>query len=69
MSKDSSISYNIGELKPGEEKEIDVYIYVEKKVKEHKDLNKIDAKNEYELTKDYWMKYLKEHNTLKLKNP
>ena len=69
MSKDSSISYNIGELKPGEEKEIDVYIYVEKKVKEHKDLNKIDAKNEYEKTKDYWMKYLKEHNTLKLKNP
>ena len=69
MSKDSSISYNIGKLKPGEEKEIDVYIYVEKKVKEHKDLNKIDAKNEYEKTKDYWMKYLKEHNTLKLKNP
>ena len=69
MSKDSSISYNIGELKPGEEKEIDVYIYVEKKVKEHKDLNKIDAKNEYEKTKDYWMKYLKEHNTLKLKKP
>ena len=69
MSKDSSISYNIGKLKPGEEKEIDVYIYVEKKVKEHKDLNKIDVKNEYEKTKDYWMKYLKEHNTLKLKNP
>lgn len=69
MSKDSSISYNIGKLKPGEEKEIDVYIYVEKKVKEHKDLNKIDAKNEYEKTKDYWMKYLKEHNTLKLKKP
>lgn len=74
MSNDSSISYNLGILKPNEEIEFCIYITIfhgsdvktiEKKVEEIKN---IDYKKELEKTKRYWEKYVKDHDTIKLAN-
>lgn len=74
MSSDSSISYNLGVLKPNEEIEFCIYITIfhgsdvktiEKKVEEIKN---IDYKKELEKTKRYWEKYVKDHDTIKLAN-
>lgn len=72
MSKDSSICYDLGTLKPNEEKELNIYITVshgssikeiEAKIAETKN---IDAKKELDKAKKYWEKYVKEHDTIKL---
>ncbi len=72
MSKDSSICYDLGILKPNEEKELNIYITVshgssikeiETKIAETKN---IDAKKELDKAKKYWEKYVKEHDTIKL---
>lgn len=75
MSNDSSISYDLGLLKPGEEKEIDLFIYIEE-VKNKSQLStnisrikKIDLDKEEESTIKYWKKYVKEHNGLDLDLP
>lgn len=75
MSKDSSISYNLGTLKPGETKEINLFIYVE----EAKDkslistnisrIKKLDLDKEEESTRKYWKKYVREHDGLDLSLP
>ena len=74
MSKDSSISYNLGGLKPNEEIEFCIYITIyngadmksiDKKIE---DLKVLDYKKELENTKKYWEKYVKEHDTIKLTN-
>ena len=74
MSIDSSISYNLGVLKPNEEIEFCIYItifsgaeikLIEKAVE---DVKNIDYKKELEKTKKYWEKYIKEHDTIKLTN-
>lgn len=74
MSSDSSISYNLGVLKPNEEIEFCIYITIfhgadvktiEKKIEEIKN---IDYKKELEKTKRYWEKYVKDHDTIKLAN-
>ena len=74
MSSDSSISYNLGVLKPNEEIEFCIYItifsgaeikLIEKAVE---DVKNIDYKKELEKTKKYWEKYIKEHDTIKLTN-
>lgn len=74
MSSDSSISYNLGTLKPNEEVEFCIYITIfhgadgktiEKKTEETKN---IDYKKELEKTKKYWEKYVREHDTIKLTN-
>lgn len=74
MSSDSSISYNLGVLKPKEEIEFCIYITIfsgaeiksiEKNVE---DVKNIDYKKELEKTKKYWEKYVKEHDTIKLTN-
>jgi len=59
MSSDSSVSYNVGTLKSGEEKEIDIFIYID-----DCDLKKIDANLELEKTKKYWEKYLSAHQNI-----
>lgn len=76
MSKDSSISYDIGKIKPGEKKELEICIYIDENKKtiqtvenEVERIKKLDLKKEYTKTKSYWRKYVKEHNGLDLKEP
>ena len=69
MSDDSSISYDINVLKPGEEKEINILMFVNNNKSENivdkiNYIKKLDLKNEYENTKKYWRKYLKDHSTM-----
>ena len=75
MSPDSAISFDIGLLKPGEEKEFNLYVTVTDNSKinvlneldlEIERFRKIDLKKELEDTKKYWKKYLKEHTTFDL---
>lgn len=75
-SIDSSISYNIGEIKPGEEAEINVIItvYDNKKTLEQVEeenirLKKMDICKHFEDTKRYWKNYVKKHNKLELETP
>ena len=72
MSNDSSICYDLGTIKPNEEKELDIYITIshgssikeiETKITETKN---IDVKKELDKAKKYWEKYVKEHDTIKL---
>ena len=72
MSNDSSICYDLGTLKPNEEKELDIYITVsqgssikeiETKIAEAKN---IDVKKELDKAKKHWEKYVKEHDIIKL---
>lgn len=74
MSNDSSISLDLGILKPNEEIEFCIYITInhgaEIKTTETKieEIKKLDYKKELEKTKKYWEKYVKEHDTIKLPN-
>lgn len=75
MSPDSSISYDLGKIKPGEKKELAIFIYVadkEKKseenlLKEIANIKKIDVAREQTSIEKYWKKYVKEHITIELK--
>ena len=75
MSKDSSICYDIGIIKPQEKKELEICIFVDenRNVSEMEDeidrITKIDLNKEYIQTKSYWRKYVKLHNGLNLKEP
>lgn len=73
MSTDSSVSYDLGILKPNEEKIFETYIYIDENKgglyaidKTIERIKKIDFKVEYENTKKYWRKYLKKHDGLNL---
>ena len=75
MSPDSSISYDLGIMKPGEEKEFNLYVTVtdNSKINVLNDLDveierfrKIDLKKELDDTRKYWKKYLKDHTKLEL---
>ena len=72
MSSDSIISYNIGNLKPNETKEIIIYVSIIENKKEIdlqeklKSIKKLDAQKEETLVKKYWKKYVKDHNTLQM---
>ena len=74
MSNDSSISFDLGVLKPSEEIEFCIYVNInhgaEIKTTEAKieEIKKIDCKKEIEKTKKYWEKYVKDHDTIKLPN-
>ena len=74
MSNDSSISLNLGTLRPNQEIEFAVYITifhgsdVKNIEKQIQDIKNIDYKKELERTKKYWEKYVKEHDTIKLPN-
>lgn len=73
MSSDSSISYNLETLKPNEEKEFEIYIYIDDNKnglygidKTIERLRKIDYRTELDGAKRYWRKYLKSHDGLNL---
>lgn len=75
LSPDSSISYDIGKIKPGKEASINIYIYIndnsDKCLLNELDtqierFRKIDMKKALEDTKKYWQKYVKEHDKLGL---
>jgi len=75
MSSDSSICYDLGEIKPSEKRVLDICIYIRKnQEKENPDetkkeivnLQKIDFEKEYQSTKTYWKKYLKMHSTINM---
>ena len=73
MSANSSISYDLGTLKPNETREFELYIFIEdSKIgldnleKTIDRIRKIDFKTEYEAVKKYWKKYVKDHNGLEL---
>lgn len=72
MSSDSSICYDIGKLKPGEKKSLDIIIYLddvkENNTKQNK-LKKLDTIKEQANAISYWKKFYKEHNTIKLPEP
>ena len=75
MSKDSSICYDLGVIKPQEKKVLEICILVDenKNISDMEDeidrITKIDFNKEYTNTKSYWRKYLKSHNGLSLKEP
>ncbi len=70
MSCDSSISYDIGLIKPGEKKELVVYLYFcqntekmkeEELKKDFEEIKKIDIAKEEQAVEKYWKKYVKDH--------
>ena len=73
MSNDTSIAYEIGNLKPGDKKEIQIAIYIDenKNISDIEDgierIKRIDFEKEYINTKAYWRKFVKEHNGLNMK--
>ena len=73
MSKDSSIAYDIGLIKSGEKKDIQICIFIDENKVDIEDeierIKRIDYDKEYMDTKSYWRKYVKNHNGLKLKEP
>jgi len=76
MSQDSSISYDLGTLKPNESREFELYIYIEDNKngldsleKTVDRIRKLDFKNEYDMAKKYWKKYVKEHSGIELDLP
>ncbi len=73
LSADSSIEYDIGVIKPGEEKVLELCIYVSDNEEmslmneldnEIERFRKLDLKKELDDTKKYWRKYLKEHDKI-----
>ena len=73
MSKDTSICFDIGTIKPQEKKVLDICVLVDenKNISAMEDeidrITKIDLNKEYVNTKTYWRKYVKTHNGLNLK--
>lgn len=75
MSKDTSIGYDIGLIRPGEKKELQICILIDenRNISDIEDeierIKKIDFNKEYTSAKSYWRKYVKNHNGLNLKEP
>ena len=76
MSKDSSISFDLGTIKPGEKKEIEICVYIDETRKtmqavedEIERIRKIDLNKEYTNVKSYWRKFLRAHDGLGIKEP
>lgn len=75
MSSDSSISYDIGVLKPGEKKELAIFLYITNQeykdeeilLKEIADIRKMDVIKEQNTVEKHWKKYVKEHINIELK--
>ena len=75
MSPDSSINYEVGIIKPGETKELDIYMYfvendntpTEEMWKKIENIRKIDLAHEQSSVEKYWKKYIKDHVNLELK--
>ena len=75
MSKDTSICYDLGLIKPKEKKTLEICILIgeNRNISEIEDeverIKKIDLNKEYSNVKSYWRKYVKAHNGLNLKEP
>ena len=75
MSKDCSICFDLGNIKPQEKKELQICVFIQenKNISEIEDeverIKKIDLDKEYTNVKSYWRKYVKAHNGLSLKEP
>lgn len=76
MSNESSISYDMEIIKPGEKKQIDICILLEPQPKimtdfeaEIERIRRIDFNSEYTKTKAYWRKYVKSYDKLNMKEP
>ena len=75
MSKDASIAYDLGIIRPNEKKILEICILIDenKNISDLEDeverIKKIDLDKEYLNTKSYWRKYVKNHNGLNLKEP
>ncbi len=73
MSKDSSIAYKVGIIKPGQKQELQICISIDENKNisdienEIERIKRIDFEKEYINTKTYWRKYVKNHNGLKIK--
>lgn len=76
MSNDSSISYELGNFKPGEEKRISIFIYAKENnednnfediIYEIDKIKKTDILKELENVKKYWKKYVENHYKLEVK--
>lgn len=77
MSEDSAISYDLGILKPGENTELVLFIFMEnnknfKNVEEIEtkieEIRKVDINKEYGQAKRHWNNYLNKHDGLKIKD-
>jgi len=75
MADDSAVSFDIGILKPGESKEIEIFIYInnnEEKyqfdeiIKDVEKIRKIDTNKELNKVEKYWKNYVKEHDALEI---
>lgn len=72
MSNDSAISFDIGTIKPGEKKTIDICIYITENsknielIQKLEEIRKMDMKVELENTKRYWRKYVKNHMCIEI---
>ena len=75
MSKDSSVGYQIGTIKPNEKKTIEICILIDEnksgtQIEEEIDrIKRLDLNKEYTSTKTYWRKFVKTHNGLNMKEP
>ena len=76
MSNESSVSYDMEMIKPGEKKQIDICVLLEPQPKimadfeaEIERIRRIDFNSEYTKTKAYWRKYVKSHDKLNMKEP
>lgn len=76
MSNDSAVSYNLGQLKSGDQIDFTLFIYIENNnnIKNMEELEekienykKIDVNKEYTQAKKYWTNYLEKHDGLNLK--
>lgn len=70
MSKDSAISYNIGTLKPGEERNFNLFIFIKKNKqgesidetsKKIEKIKKFEVDKKINETAKYWKKYVQDH--------
>ena len=74
MAPDSAISYDLGNLKPGEERDFYLLIYLKKddvnlnKLQEEiEEIKQIDVEKELTKIENYWKRVLKKHDTIDLK--
>lgn len=70
MSSDSSVCYDLGTIKPGEKKNLDILVNItnnnEKEIENSiRNLKKLDIIKEQAKAVSYWEKYLKKHDTIK----
>ena len=75
MANDSAISYKIGNLKPGESKEFEIFIYINNNqekyqmdeiIEDVEKIKNIDTTKEQKKVEKYWNNYVKEHDGLKV---